>query len=76
MEINAIITMIGSLGFPIVACVFIAIFFSRTQDNYRADIKEMQTVHKAETDKMTEAINNNNLLLQRILDRLDKEGDV
>ena len=62
MEINAIITMIGSLGFPIVACVFIAIFFSRTQDNYRADIKEMQTVHKAETDKMTEAINNNNLL--------------
>lgn len=76
MDANVIITMIGSLGFPIVACIFIAIFFSRTQDNYRADIKEMQTQHKAETDKMTEAINNNNLLLQRILDRLDKEGDV
>lgn len=75
MDANVIITMIGSLGFPIVACIFIAIFFSRTQDNYRADIKEMQTQHKAETDKMTEAINNNNLLLQRILDRLDKEGD-
>ena len=68
MDANVIITM--------VACIFIAIFFSRTQDNYRADIKEMQTQHKAETDKMTEAINNNNLLLQRILDRLDKEGDV
>ena len=75
MDANIIITMIGSLGFPIVACIFIAIFFSKTQDNYRADIKEMQTQHKAETDKMTEAINNNNLLLQRILDRLDKEGD-
>lgn len=74
MDANVIITMIGSLGFPIVACIFIAIFFSRTQDNYRADIKEMQMAHKAETDKMTEAINNNNLLLQRILDRLDKEG--
>lgn len=76
MDANVIITMIGSLGFPIVACIFIAIFFSRTQDNYRADIKEMQMQHKTETDKMTEAINNNNLLLQRILDRLDKEGDV
>lgn len=74
MDANVIITMIGSLGFPIVACIFIAIFFSRTQDSYRADIKEMQMTHKTETDKMTEAINNNNLLLQRILDRLDKEG--
>lgn len=74
MDANVIITMIGSLGFPIVACIFIAIFFSKTQDNYRADIKEMQNVHKAETDKMTEAINNNNVLLQRILDRLDEEA--
>ena len=74
MDANVIITMIGSLGFPIVACIFIAIFFSKTQDNYRADIKEMQLTHKTETDKMTEAINNNNLLLQRILDRLDEEA--
>lgn len=73
MDYSIIVTMIGSLGFPIVACIFIAIFFSRTQDNYRADIKEMQLTHKAETDKMTEAINNNNLLLQRLLDRFDKE---
>ena len=47
----------------------------KVQENYRADIKEMQNLHKSETDKMTEAINNNNILLQRILDRLDKEGD-
>lgn len=73
MDANVLITMIGSLGFPIVACIFIAIFFSKTQDNYRNDIKEMQATHKAETDKMTEAINNNNLLLQRLLDRFDKE---
>ena len=73
MVANVLITMIGSLGFPIVACVFIAIFFSKTHDNYRNDIKEMQATHKAETDKMTEAINNNNLLLQRLLDRFDKE---
>ena len=75
MDAQILISMVGSLGFPIVACIFIAIFFSKTQDNYRADIKEMQITHKAETDKMTEAINNNNILLQRILDRLDKEGD-
>lgn len=73
MDANVIITMVGSLGFPIVACIFVALFFSKTQDNYRNDIKEMQASHKIETDKMTEAINNNNLLLQRLLDRFDKE---
>ncbi len=71
MDANVIISMIGSLGFPIVACIFIAIFFSKTQDNYRADIKDMQALHKQETDKMTEALNNNNKLLERVLDRLD-----
>ena len=75
MDANVIIQMIGSLGFPICACIFLGIYFQKVQENYRADIKEMQNLHKSETDKMTEAINNNNILLQRILDRLDKEGD-
>lgn len=76
MDANVIISMIGSLGFPIVACIFIAIFFSKTQDNYRADIKEMQTLHKQETDKMTEALNNNTIALQRLVDKMeDKDND-
>lgn len=71
MDANIIISMIGSLGFPIVACIFIAIFFSKTQDNYRSDIKEMQTLHKQETDKMTEALNNNTMALQRLVDKME-----
>ena len=69
-------TMISTIGFPICACIFLGIYFSKVQENYRTDIKDMQNMHKTESDKMTEAINNNNILLQRILDRLDKEGDV
>lgn len=75
MDANVIISMIGSLGFPIVACIFIAIFFSKTQDNYRADIKEMQTLHKQETDKMTEALNNNTIALQRLVDKMEGLND-
>lgn len=75
MDLNVLISMIGSLGFPIVACVFIAMFFNKTQDNYRADIKEMQATHKAETDKMTEALNNNTMALQRLIDKLEGEKD-
>lgn len=75
MDANVIITMIGSLGFPIVACIFIALFFNKTQENYRQDIKEMQATHRQETDKMTEALNNNTLALQRLVDKMEGDKD-
>lgn len=59
MDIQLIITAIGSLGFPIVAC-FMAVY-----------IRDINTKHKEESDKMVEAINNNNKLLERIIDRLE-----
>lgn len=73
MDANVIITMVGSLGFPIVACIFMAIFFNKVNENYRQDIKELSSNHRDEMEKVTEAINNNNSLLERILDRLNKE---
>ena len=73
MDANVIITMVGSLGFPIVACIFMAIFFNKVNENYRQDIKELSANHKEEMVKVTEAINNNNSLLERVLDKLDRE---
>lgn len=70
-----IITMIGSLGFPIVACIGMAIFFREVNKNYREDIKELSSNHKNEMDKVTEAINNNTIVVQKLIDKLDKEGD-
>lgn len=76
MDANTIVTLIGSLGFPIVACIGMAYFFAKTNENYRNDIKESNQLHKQEMDAMTEAINNNTLVLNRLIDRLDKgEGD-
>lgn len=74
MDASALITMVGSLGFPIVACIFMAIFFNKVNENYRQDIKELSSNHKEEMAKVTEAITNNNSLLERILDRLDEKG--
>ena len=76
MDANVIITMIGSLGFPIVACIGMAIFFREVNKNYREDIKELSTNHRNEMDKVTEAINNNTIVVQKLIDKLDKDGDV
>ena len=73
MDFANIMTMIGSVGFPIVACCGMAYFFSKVNSNYRSDIKEMSAMHKSEMDSMTQAINNNTMALQRILDKLGGE---
>lgn len=62
MDFNTIITAIGSLGFPIVACILMGYIFIRFTDNYRSDIKSM-----------TEIVNNNTIALNKLIDKIDKE---
>lgn len=73
MDANMIITAIGSLGFPIVACCAMGYFFAKVNENYRQDIKEINQNHKAEIDNMVQAINNNTLVIQQLLDKMEKE---
>lgn len=73
MEMNSIVTAIGSLGFPIVACCAMAYFFAKVNDNYRNDIKEINKGHKEEMAAMTEAINNNTMVIQKLIERMGKD---
>ena len=59
MDANTIVQLIGSLGFPIVCCI--ALFWRM--------IKSDES-HKAEIDKLTDALNNNTLVLQQLSDLL------
>lgn len=58
MDINVITQLIGSLGFPIM--VAIACFWY---------INKQEEQHKQEIDKMAEAVNNNTLVIQKLLDK-------
>jgi len=73
MDYQSILTAINSLGFPIVACIAIAWFFYKTNENYRADIKELQASQKEETKALVDAVNNNTLVIQKLVDKLNKE---
>ncbi len=75
MDWNILVASIGSLGFPIVACIGMAIFFNKVNENYRSDIKEMNSSHKQEIDKLTEAVNNNTLVIQKLLDKMEGDND-
>ena len=73
MSWDAIMQLIGSGLFPIAACLGMAWFFNKVNDNYRQDIKELQATHREETKSLTEAVNNNTLVIQRLLDKLEDD---
>ena len=71
MDFNTILQVIGSYGFPIVACCALAWYFNKINENYRNDLKELNANHKEEAKAMTEAITNNTLVIQKLCDSLD-----
>lgn len=84
MDFGQILQAIATIGFPIVACIGIAWFFNRVNENYRQDIKELSKSHQEETKTITEklseeikalneSIQNNTLVIQKLIDKFDKE---
>ena len=73
MDLTTIMSAISSLGFPIVACIAIAWYFNKVNENYRNDIKEINSQNRDQLDKLTEAISNNTVAVARLVEKLDKE---
>lgn len=71
MTFAEVLTAISTIGFPIVACCAMAYFFAKVNENYRKDIKEINAEHKEEMNSMVEAINNNTMVIQKLVDRMD-----
>ena len=40
MDVNTVVTLIGSVGFPIVACCSMAWFVNNTVENFRESIEK------------------------------------
>lgn len=57
MDINAIMQLIGSFGFPIFACIFLYIQGEKEREE-----------HHEETKKLNESIENNTVTLKLILE--------
>ena len=63
MDVQTITTLIGSLGFPIAACIACFSMLNKERDE-----------HKQEMAKVTEAINNNTIALEALKGKLDRDG--
>ncbi len=76
MDIASISTFLQTVGFPVAACVAMGLYVKYITDNHRADTLEREKRHTEEINAITEAITNNTLVIQKLVDRLDKGGEV
>lgn len=65
MDFATIVSAVSAVGFPVVFCFIL----------YKTMIDQSKE-HKAESDKLTEAIHNNTLVIQKLVDSLDKEKEL
>ena len=61
MDASSIVTVISQVGFPIAMCLVMAWYVKYTNDQ-----------HKEEIDKITEALNNNTLAVQKLCERTNQ----
>ena len=66
MDINTLTTLIGSFGFPIFACVAMGWFVKYQTDQNKQEIEKLRKDHASEIDKVTTAINNNTIALEKL----------
>lgn len=62
MDLQVITTLIGSLGFPIVCCIALFWYLTKTAN-----------LHKEEMTKMSEAINNNTNVMNQLISKLERK---
>lgn len=72
-------SLLGSYAFPIVACIFMAIYVKYITDNNREDTKQLNEQHTKEMisfkDEIKEALNNNTIALTKLCEKLDREEE-
>lgn len=66
------LTVLGQYVFPIFACIVMGWYVKYTQDNYRNDLESMRDSHSKEMDKVTDALNNNTLAVQKLTDYIER----
>lgn len=59
VDIPTITNIISAVGFPICVCLICFWYINKQQE-----------LHKAETDKLAEALNNNTIVMQKLVDKL------
>ena len=78
MDLSSFATLVSSVGFPIACCSVLFWYIKKLTDEHKTDIEhlaiKMSEMHKAETEKLAEAIANNTEVMNKLIQKIEK-GD-
>lgn len=83
--LELVIQLVQQLGFPIAVAVLAFWYIKYREDrnderleklreSYESEQRETRTLHREETEKLTEAINNNTLIITKLYERIADDG--
>lgn len=81
---NSILSVISTVGFPIGVCVLLLWYIFRMLESHKAEVKSLTKTyeaqvqsliekHEAECRELSEALNNNTVVMSQILEHIRKE---
>lgn len=70
MDISNISEIVSSVGFPIVCFLMCGYYVKYREDKNDEKFDKLNAQHDEEAKRMTEALNNNTLALQKLADKL------
>ena len=69
-------TLLGSYAFPVVACIFMAIWVKHVTDVSREDMNKLNEMHNKEMlafkDEITKALENNTIALNNLCKEIER----
>lgn len=68
---DVLMQFLYSFGFPVVMCGAMAWYVKYITDRNHDDILALNNQHKEEISKVTDALNNNTLAIQKLIDKLE-----
>lgn len=75
MDLNTVVTLIQGVGFPIAMCLIMGWYVKYITDRNREELANERDTHKQEMNEITTAINNNTLVLEKLLNKLGDDSD-
>lgn len=71
MTVQDVVTLIQTVGFPIVMCGLMAWYVKYISDKNREQITAEREAHKEEMNEVIKAINNNTFVIEKLMAKLD-----
>lgn len=72
--VNIVLQAVTTVGFPTVCCGALMYYIKYMRDSDAEERQKMNEQHAQESKAMSDALNSNTVVLQKLCDKLDAEG--